>query len=94
MANWREYIDLHKVLDEMGEKHDLSIMEDDCPAEVKEAIAKELEKSVWLKIYAGQIRRARAIAAVNRILNRVYDAADQHLVWTYGKIIKPQPQTT
>ena len=65
----------------MGEKHDLSILEDPCPDEVKDAIAAELAKSASLAHFSGRIRKAKSIAAVNRVLAAVFDEADRMHVW-------------
>lgn len=81
MGHWLHKIELRKVLDEMCDRHDLTRAEDDCPEEVKEAIAKELEKAPPLAHFAGQFRRCRAIAAVNRLLEKMYDEADRTRVW-------------
>lgn len=81
MANWREKIDIHGVLHKMNTKHDLSRLEEECPQEVKDALAAEVEKSSALRYLAPQIRRARSIAAVNRKLEAVFDEADVNLVW-------------
>lgn len=81
MANWRERINLHGVLHQMNGKHDLSRLEEECPKEVKDALAAEVEKSTALRYLAPQIRRAKSIAAVNRKLEAVFDEADVNLVW-------------
>ena len=81
MANWREKIELNEVLSKMSDEYDLSLLEEDCPTPVKEAIAKEIEKSTWLKRFSSRIRKAKSIAAVNRILEQVFDEADRMKVW-------------
>lgn len=81
MANWKHKIELNKVLADMGDKHDLSSVEEPCPDGVKEAIATELAKARPLQKFCTPIRKAVSIAAVNRILDRVYDEADRSLVW-------------
>lgn len=78
---WREKINLNSVLAKMDSEHDLSRLEEDCPAEVKEAIAVEVAKSSTLGYFAGRIRRAKSIAAVNRVLARLFDEADKFKVW-------------
>ena len=81
MTNWIQKIELNQVLAQMSEKHDLSFVEKPCPDEVKEAIASEIAKADCLAIYAGRIRRAGSIAAVNRALETVFDVADRNLIW-------------
>jgi hypothetical protein len=79
--NWRYKIELMKVLRNMSDKHDLECVEEPCPEEVKTAIVTEIEKAPPLRRFTKQIRQAKSIAAVNRILNRIYDEADQSAVW-------------
>lgn len=79
--NWRYKIELRKVLSDMADQHDLERVEEPCPEEVKTAIATEIEKALPLHRFAKQIRQAKSIAAVNRILNKIYDEADQSAVW-------------
>lgn len=81
MANWRYKIELNKVLTEMSEKHDLERHEEPCPKEVKEALAKELEKAWPLHRFCEKILNAKSIAQVNRILENVWNAADTEGVW-------------
>lgn len=81
MARWRYKIELSRVLAEVGEKFDLERVEENCPEECKEALAKEVSKAWPLRGFADDIRSAKSIAAVNRILARVYDEADRMLVW-------------
>ncbi len=81
MAAWRYKIELNKVLTEMSEKHDLECHEEPCPKEVKEALAKELEKAWPLKRFCQKILDAKSIAQVNRILENVWNAADTERVW-------------
>lgn len=85
MAAWRERIALNHVIEQMNKKYGLDRAEDDCPEEVKEAIATELLKSRALGHYAGKVRKVKAIAALSRLLSRIYDDADQHLVWCYAQ---------
>lgn len=78
---WKETINIHGVLDNANAKHDLSRVEEPCPGNVKEELAREVEKSTALKTFAPRIRNAKSIAAVNRVLNKVFNAADANLVW-------------
>lgn len=79
--NWRHKIELNKVMSDVCDKHDLSRVEEDCPEEVKEALATEIEKAWPIAHFCKKIRSAKSIAAVNRILERVYNDADRHAVW-------------
>jgi hypothetical protein len=72
---------LNQILKQVSENYDLSREEEDCPAEVKEAIAVELEKAPPLKRFAEHIRNAKSIAKVNRVLDNVWDEADYSKVW-------------
>lgn len=81
MTRWIEKIELNAVLSQVQDEFDLSIVEEDCPAEVKERLATEIEKSFHLRHLAHRIREAKAIAAVNRALNDIYDEADAMKVW-------------
>ncbi len=81
MAEWQHRINLAGVLSAMGEKHDLSRVEEDCPEEVKEALAVEIRKAPPISHFAGRIKRAKSIAAVNRALAALYDDADRWKVW-------------
>ena len=81
MAQWIEKIELNGVLGKAGEKFDLSRAEEDCPDEVKNDLAAEVAKSIWLSRFSGRLRGARSIAEVNRILEQVFDEADRHRVW-------------
>lgn len=79
--NWREKIELNQVISKMSEKYNLDNYEEPCPNEVKEELAKEIEKSIWLNRFASKIRKSKSIAAVNRILANVFDEADFKKVW-------------
>jgi len=81
MANWKYKIELNAVTADMSEKHDLTRHEEDCPEEVKEAIATELEKVQPLEPFASRVRNTKSIAALNRLLSQIYDAADENSVW-------------
>lgn len=78
---WREKIQLGKAICKINEKFDLSRHEDLCPDEAKELLAKVVEKSIWLKRFSANFRGAKSIAEVNRIIEQVYNRADQHRVW-------------
>lgn len=79
--NWRETIELNPVISEMSEKYDLDHVENDCPEEVKEKLAGEVEKSWTLKRFAPKLLKAKSIAEVNRILGNVFNEADRSKVW-------------
>ncbi|RJQ30326.1 hypothetical protein C4565_00650 [Candidatus Parcubacteria bacterium] len=81
MANWKHNIELNKVINQASEEHDLTRFEEDCPEEVKEAIAREIEKAWPLSHHAKEIRAVKSIAALNRRLVLVFDDADYHKVW-------------
>ena len=78
---WRYEIDLAGVLLKCAEQYDLERVEEDCPEEVKEMIATELEKAWPLKRFATAIRKCKSIAALNRTLENVYIEADFSRVW-------------
>ena len=84
MANWQYKINLLGVLEKANDDHDLSIHEDPCPEDVKEAIALEISKAPPLKYLANRVKNCKTIAALNRILNRIFDVADVSLVWCGG----------
>lgn len=79
--NWREKIELNQVVSKMSEKYNLGNYEEPCPKEVKEELAKEIEKSFALSRFAAKIRSSKSIAAVNRILENVFNEADVKKVW-------------
>ena len=79
--NWREKIELNAVLDKCNEKYDLSCVELNAPEEVKEWISQEIRKSIWLNRHITPIKNAKTIAELNRILERVFNDADQYKVW-------------
>jgi hypothetical protein len=81
MTEWRYKIDLAGVMLKCAEEHDLSHAEEDCPAEVKEAIATEITKAWPLKRFAPVIRESKSIAEINRVLRNIYDEADRSSVW-------------
>ncbi len=84
MPVWLEKINLNGVIRDMDEQHDLSRHEEPCPDEAREAMAKEVEKTSYLRHFAKRLRNAKTIAEVNRILECVYDEADRCRVWTNG----------
>jgi hypothetical protein len=84
MANWQHKIELNQILKQASENHDLSREEEDCPAEVKTAIAAEVEKAAPLAHFGKLIRNAKSIAKVNRLLQQVYNEADYSKVWCGG----------
>lgn len=79
--NWRHKIELNKVIADMTEKYDLSCFEEDCPSEVKTALASEVEKAFPLARFAYRLRNAKSIAAVNRLLAKIFNEADSQGVW-------------
>ena len=81
MTDWRYKIELCAVLGKCNEEHDLSRFEEPCPAEVREAVAKEITKALPLVRFAKQVRAVKSIAEFNRVLARIYDEADEKLVW-------------
>lgn len=81
MANWIEKINLHGVMARFADEYDLSEHEKPCPQPVLDAMATELEKSVWFRRFSVPLRNARSIAEANRVLARVFDAAEFHRVW-------------
>lgn len=81
MANWRYKITLNQTLSNLADEYDLKCVEEDCPQPVKEAIIKELLKANPLVGFVGQIRASKSIAAVNRVLEQVYNEADRNLIW-------------
>ena len=81
MANWLYKIELNSVINKMTEKYNLEMVEEDCPEEVKIALANEIRKAPPIAHLANRIMKCKAIAAVNRTLNTVFDRADENLVW-------------
>lgn len=79
--NWREKIELNQVVSKMSEKFDLERHEEPCPKEAKENLAKEVEKSIWLNRFAPKIRATKSIAALNRVLEDVFNEADRRRIW-------------
>jgi hypothetical protein len=79
--NWRFKIELNQVINTMSDKYDLSCVEEKCPKEVKEALANEVKKAWPLARFADRILKAKSIAAVNRILENVFNEADYQKVW-------------
>lgn len=84
MANWKYKIMLNEAIDENNEEFDLSRHEEDCPVAAKERLAAQCERAPPLVHFAASLRAAKSIAEVNRILRRVFDAADEALVWCGG----------
>lgn len=81
MANWRYKIELNQAISQVTEDYDLSRVEEPCPEEVRDILAKECEKAAPLRRFGQQFRDAKSIAEVNRILNDVFEEADKKLVW-------------
>ena len=81
MTNWREGIELNAAIAESSERFDLSRHEEPMPTEAAERLACAVESSVWLQRFGRQIREAKSIAEVNRILASVFNEADKKLVW-------------
>lgn len=81
IANWQHRINIIGVLADANTRHDLSCVEEDCPDDVKEALAKEVEKAWPVAQFASKLREAKSIAAVNRVLDNMFDEADRSLVW-------------
>lgn len=81
MTNWRYRIKLNEVIERVSEDFDLTRVEEPCPEEVRNALAEECEKAQPLYSFGQRLRDAGSIAEVNRILDTVFDVADQKLVW-------------
>jgi hypothetical protein len=81
MPNWTHKIELLKAISAANEAHDLTRVEEPCPAEVLESFAAEVSKAPPLARFAGKLRKCKTIAEVNRTLERVFDAADSSRVW-------------
>jgi hypothetical protein len=62
-------------------QHDLSRIEEDCPAELKEAIATEIAKALPLVKFVEVVRRRKSIADLTRLMEAIYDEADATSVW-------------
>ena len=77
MSRWQYKIDLGSILAEF----DLSRGEEDCPAELKEAIAAELAKAPPLVKFVELVKRRKTIADLIRLLEGIYDEADATGVW-------------
>ena len=78
---WRYKIDLAGVLQQCADKYDLTRVEEPCPDEVKQLIVTEIAKAPPLKRFVRSIQTAKAIAELNRVLEKIYDAADFERVW-------------
>lgn len=78
---WLHKIDLHEVLRKADDEFDLSRHEEECPHDVKIMLAKEIRKAPPIASYAQKILNSKSIAGVNRILERLYNEADQKRVW-------------
>lgn len=81
MVNWRYRIELAEILQKCSKDHDLSHYEEECPKDVKEAIAAEISKALPLSRLAPRVMESKTIAELNRVLQLVYDVADAELVW-------------
>lgn len=81
MSVWKYKIELNQVLRDMSNTFDLTCVEEPCPKSVKRAIAKELEKVPGLVPLSKKAMRVKSIAAMNRLLEEIFDAADRQLVW-------------
>lgn len=81
MANWLHKIELLKAIGAANDAHDLSRAEEPCPVEVIESFAAEVVKAPPLARFAEKFRACKSIAAVNRTLEQVFNAADASRVW-------------
>ena len=81
MANWLHKIELNAVIAEVSEEYDLECVEEKCPQEAKESLALEVEKAPPIAHFGALIRKCKSIAAVNRMLERIFNAADAQKVW-------------
>jgi hypothetical protein len=81
MPRWDYQIELNKVIQEIDNEYDLSCHEEECPKEALDKIAKELTKAPPLVRFAGRVQQAQTIAELNRILEQVFDKADECRVW-------------
>ena len=78
---WIEKIELNEAIAEASDKFDLSRHEEPMPQGAKAIICAALKTSTWLRRFERDIEAAKSIAEANRILARVFDAADRHRVW-------------
>jgi len=81
MPVWIEKIELNKAIADSCEQFDLERVEEPMPDEAKALLMKEIRRSTRLSRFASEIEAAGSIAAVNRILERVYDEADRCRIW-------------
>lgn len=79
--NWQYKISLNKVLSQLNDEFDFEKLEAPCPQEAKTAIAVEIARALPLKRFRQQIIDCQTIAEMNRVLERIYDAADRSKVW-------------
>ncbi len=84
MKEWKHKICLNKAIEANNEEFDLSRFEDDAPEVAKDRIAAELSKAQPLAHFAPLVRAAKSVAELNRLLNRIYDRADECSVWCGG----------
>lgn len=81
MPQWIEKIELGEVLRKVNEEFDLSRVEERCPVPVKKQLIAVIEKSSKLRHFADAIHKARSIAALNRLIEEIYNEADRVRVW-------------
>ena len=78
---WIEKIELNEAIGEANAKFDLTREEEPMPQAAKDILCAAIAKSIWLARFQHDIAAAKSIAEANRILDRVFDAADRHRVW-------------
>lgn len=81
MAQWRYKILLNETISRLSEEHDLTRFEEPCPEVVKTDICAELNKAAPLCRFVKDVEKCKTIAALNRLLVRIFDEADRSLVW-------------
>jgi hypothetical protein len=84
MAVWTRKIKLNEAIELNNDEFDLTRVEEPMPPLAAERLAVECERVPELSRFGDGIRGAKSIAAVNRILSRVFDAADENRVWCGG----------
>lgn len=79
--NWKYQIGLNKAIDLCNDKFDMTKHEEQCPEEVKDILIAELKKAWPLEGYIDKVRKVQSIVELNRVLDHIYDRADQMKVW-------------
>lgn len=80
-VKWNYRIDLNGVVQQLNEELDWKDQEAVCPAVAKERICEEIKKAPPLTGLCGRVMEAESVADLNRVLELIYELADQQRVW-------------